>query len=530
MMKFLRSQSQTVLVIVLGVIAVGFLFYGNAGNLLTAGTSHTNNDFGRIDGDDLSVADIYDTVRNTRNAIRIFGQGEQLQRPGAGAWVAENAWKQLLLLHEADRLHIYVGPDEIADWIRKQSVFQKNGAFSIDAYNDEMKVLQANIHLTPEAGVDPLVATKTMFENIIRDNLRTEAVTNALFSSVRNSAHDVADKYQKIYGPTTVSYVVFDPKNYAAQASVTPADIEAEYKNNPTNPAYRTSEKRKVDFVLFNLTPDQIKLPDDQKKAAKDALGQKALDFALAFQPDPSAAPGTPAPNVDFHAEATKRGLTPSTTDFFAEDQPPANVPPSPAFNSAAFSLSKDDTISKVIELDNGVAVLHLDEIQPSALRPLDEVKADIQKQLLQTRAQQSAQVTAQLEAKLLQTAVAKGTDFKTAAAGMKLTVQTVPTFVPNSVQAGDPKLQSLAYQAIGLDANQVSAPFRLADGDSFAVLHVDSRGQPAPAGLADFEKRLRGEEDQQLRTLVTADWVDWKSKQPGTHKPPDLDAYGTVE
>ena len=37
MMKFLRSQSQTVLVVVLGVIGLGFLFYGNSGNLLTTG-------------------------------------------------------------------------------------------------------------------------------------------------------------------------------------------------------------------------------------------------------------------------------------------------------------------------------------------------------------------------------------------------------------------------------------------------------------------------------------------------------------
>jgi hypothetical protein len=180
--------------------------------------------------------------------------------------------------------------------------------------------------------------------------------------------------------------------------------------------------------------------------------------------------------------------------------------------------------------MDNGVAVLHLAEIQPSELRPLDEVKGDIQKQLLEARSLQSAQIAAQLAGKALQANVAKGGDFKTLAASMKFKVETPPAFVPNAVQGGDPKLQALAYQAIGLEANQVSEPFRLQGGDTFAVMHLDSRGQPDPAGLADFEKRLRGEEDQQLRAFATADWVDWKSKQPGTHKPPDLDAYGTVE
>ena len=138
-------------------------------------------------------------------------------------------------------------------------------------------------------------------------------------------------------------------------------------------------------------TPEQAKLPDAQKTAAKDALGQKALDFALAFQPEPSAGESAPPPAPDFLAEAKKRGLTPATTDFFSADTTPANVPPSPAFNSAAFSLAKDNPISKVIELENGVAVLHLAEIQPSQLRPLDEVKADIQKQLQQTKSVEMA-------------------------------------------------------------------------------------------------------------------------------------------
>ena len=76
MMKFLRSQSQTVLVVVLGVIGLGFLFYGNAGNLLTAPGSHTSNDFGRIDGEDLSVAQLTDAVRNTRESLMISGEAD----------------------------------------------------------------------------------------------------------------------------------------------------------------------------------------------------------------------------------------------------------------------------------------------------------------------------------------------------------------------------------------------------------------------------------------------------------------------
>jgi peptidyl-prolyl cis-trans isomerase D len=530
MMKFLRSQSQTVLVVVLGVIGLGFLFYGNAGNLLTSSGGRVSNDYGRIDGEDLTVAELSDAIRNTRDSLTIHGQSQQLRQPGAAGQVAQEAWRQLLLLHEADKLHINIGDKELVDYIRGLSIFQKNGVYDPATYESVMTQLKNILHVPADTGVDPLANTKVIFENVLRNDLRTEAVSKALFSTVRNSAHDVSAQYEKIYGPATVSLVTFDPKAFASTVKVSPADIETEYKAHPTNPGYRTAEKRKVDYVLFLLTPDQAKLPDAQKTSAKDALGQKALDFALAFQPEPSATGEAAPPPPEFSAEAKKRGLNPATTDFFTAETTPAGVPPSPAFNNAAFALTKDSAFSKVIELDNGVAVLHLDEIQPSDLRPLNEVQADIQKQLEQTQAAQAAQTAADNAAKSLQAAVDKGADFKTAANAQNLKVETLPAFVPIKAPPADQRLQALAYATTSLKAGQVSDPIPVPSNETTVVLHLDDRAKPDPAGLADFEKRFREAQDEQLRTMVYTDWANWMSKQPGTHKPPDLEAFGGVE
>jgi peptidyl-prolyl cis-trans isomerase D len=527
MMKFLRSQSQTVLVVVLGVIGLGFLFYGNAGNLLTNTGGRTNSDFGRIDGEDLTVADLTDAIRETRNSLAIHGQSEQLRQPGA---VAEEAWSQLLLLHEADRLHISVSDKELVTFIQSLPIFQKEGVYSPEVYETRMGQLKDILRIPADAGVDPIANTKAIFEHVLRNDLRIDAVRKALFSGARSSAGDVSAQYDKYYGQTTVSLVSFDPKSFVAAAQVSPAEIEAEYKAHPTNPDYRTREKRKVDYVLFLLTPEQAKLPDAQKAAAKDALGQKALDFALAFQPEPTATGDAAAPAPDFSTEANKRGLMPATTDFFTADTPPANVPPSPAFNNAAFALTKDSAISKVIELDNGVAVLHLVEIQASELRPLEELKADIEKQLQQKKGLQTAQLTAQIMGKTLQDAVAKGADFKAAAAGMKLQVESLPSFVPAKLAPSDQRLQTIAEAAASLQVGQVSDPVPVQADNTTLVIHLDSRAPADRVGLAEFEKRFRDSQDQQLRQVVSTDWVNWKSKQPGSHKPPELDQYGSVE
>jgi len=521
MMTFLRSQSQTVLVIVLGVIGLGFLFYGSSGNLLMSPGGRVNNDFGRIDGQDLSFVELSDAIRNTRTTIILESGMRQLQQPGASKRVAEEAWLQLLLLHEADRLHLQISDQELIDAIHNMPLFQdsKTGTYSPELYQTRLAAMQNALHFSPDG-----------FEKLVRDNLRASAVKEALFYSIHTPAHDVSAQYEKYFGSSTVSYIIFDPKTFAAAASVTPEEIEAEYKAHPDNPAYRTREKRKVDCVLFLLSPDQAKLPDKEKAAAKDALGEKALNFALAFQPVPSATGEAAPPALDFSTEAKKNGLTPLTTDFFTADTTPANVPPSPSFNSAAFAATKENPISKVIELDNGVGVLHLAEIQPSDLRPLDEVKADIAKQLQQTKGFQATQAAAENAVQALKAAVTQGTDFKTAAAALKLTVETTPAFVPAKVGQTDQRLQTIAYAATSLDAGQVTGPVPVQSDDTALVLHLDSRAQADPAGMAEFEGRFRQMQDNQRRQDVSVDWINWQSKKPGTHKPPDLEAYGTVE
>lgn len=511
MMKFLRSQSQTVLVIVLGVIGLGFLFYGSSGTLLTSSGGRGSNDYGSIDGENLSLADLSRAIRNVHDELTLQGQ------PASGSNVAQQAWMQLLLDHEADRLHIEVSDKEVIDYIHNIPMFQKNGVFNADAYQTQMTLLQAQYHITPDG-----------FAGIARENIRSNAVVQALFSTIHAPVKDVTEDYGKFYGPASISLVTFDPKTYAAAATVTPQEIEAEYKAHPENPAYRTSEKRKVDYVFFLLSPEQAKLADKEKTAAKEALGEKALEFALAFQPDPSATAGTTQPTPDFTSEAKKRNLSPATTDFFTVDTPPANVPPSPSFNSAAFSLTKENPISKVVELDNGVAVLHLVDVQPSQVRPLDEVKAGIEKQLQQTKGSQSAQITAQIDAQLIKSVVEKGTDFKTAATGLKMKVETMPTFVPMKVPQSDQKLQAIAYAVTTLKPGQVSGPIPIQIDNTVVVVHLDSRATADPSEMAGFEKRFRESQNDELRKYVYLDWITWASKRPGTHRPPDLEAYGS--
>lgn len=513
-MKFLRSQSQTVLILILGFLGLGFLFYGNS-SFFSGGGGPT--DFGRIDGDDLQVSDLYNAVRNERRLLELFNRSEEQPTQ---ANIAHSAWTRLLLLREADKLHIEIPDDpkaadaQLSTYIQSLPQFQKNGVYSPDL----LAMYLQYTHISFGA-----------YAAIMQDKMRSEEAYRALFSSVHAVAADAAARYEKEAGPAQISYVSFPAAPYVAAAKVTPAEIEAAYKADPMNPAYRTEEKRQVEYILFPLTPEQMKLSDKDKNAAIQALGEKALDFALALQPDPNAPTGSTPPAADFQAEAKKRSLTPVVTNSFAANTPPAGMPPSPAFNNAAFALTKDDAISKVVQLDNGVVVMHLLKIEPSELKPLAEVTPVIQKQLQQQKGAQAQQAAASNAALALKVAMRKNVDFKAAAAAQHLTVQNLPSFIPDKVGQNDIRLAEIAYFSKLLAVGEISSPIPIQSDNTVEILHLDSRGAADPAGLAAFEKDFRQSQDEQLRNAALADWVAWKDRQPGTHQPPHLEAYGAV-
>jgi hypothetical protein len=113
------------------------------------------------------------------------------------------------------------------------------------------------------------------------------------------------------------------------------------------------------------------------------------------------------------------------------------------------------------------------------------------------------------------------------------LKIETLPVFVPMEVLQSDhpnPRLQTIADAAATLNQGQVSNVVPVETDKTFLLIHVDNRAKADPAGLAGFENRIRSSQDEQILAQVYVDWANWKSRQPGTHKPPELDLYGSVE
>ena len=125
---------------------------------------------------------------------------------------------------------------------------------------------------------------------------------------------------------------------------------------------------------------------------------------------------------------------------------------------------------------------------------------------------------------------MAKGTDFKTAAAALKLKVETLPPVIPLNVTEPDERTETIAYVVTTLSPGQVSGPVPTGD-NNILILHLDSRDKPDLAGLAEFEANYRQSEDQQLRRNgLHGLGATGRASSPARVKPAQLEAYGGLE
>jgi peptidyl-prolyl cis-trans isomerase D len=88
----------------------------------------------------------------------------------------------------------------------------------------------------------------------------------------------------------------------------------------------------------------------------------------------------------DFSQIAKELNLNIFQTPLFTRGEYLPKIGPSPAFQEAAFSLSKDNPLSAVVEMERGYGILHLDERTSVKKEDYEKDKAELQKSLLEDR------------------------------------------------------------------------------------------------------------------------------------------------
>ncbi len=196
-------------------------------------------------------------------------------------------------------------------------------------------------------------------------------------------------------------------------------------------------------------------------------------------------------------------------TDFFAKDQPPANLQGRQEFLDKAFALNKGE-LSSLIETANGYAIIFAEDVKPPEQLPLDQVKEQAAKdyavEVSQTMAKETAAgIAAELaKGKGLEAAL-DGKPFKLASSGFFTKSRPDTTGFP----------ASLVPQAFRLSkAKPYTEQPTLAGGDYF-VFSLKERKEPVQE-ITDKVKKGYIEALKQLkRQQILSAWI--KNQEDGS-------------
>jgi len=380
MLDKLREGSQGVAAkVVLSVIILSFALAGVSSYLGGRGASVAV----MVNDQEISQASVEQAYKNERARLQ-KQYGEQFDMLAANpnfaqqvrAQATQGLISEALIAQAISEMGLRVGDEQVKNEIRKMAEFEVNGTFNNDKYLSLLRratytpaQFSASIKqdLVRRQLLQMLVGSEFVLPNEVTAANQLQAQKRvAKVLTVSASAFETNDKIseneltayydknkQLFQYPEQVSvdYVLLDAASLTDQVSFTQADIETYYDHHQSD--YQRAERRKVAHILVKGDSDAAK----QKATAVLAELQNGADFAkLATS------------KSDDSYSAKKQG----ELAWFERGVM------DPAFDNAAFLLTKEAPLSAVVKTQFGYHIIKLLDVEKAQTLPF----ADVQKQV----------------------------------------------------------------------------------------------------------------------------------------------------
>lgn len=370
--------------IFLALIALPFAFWGVDSYLRSNGAG---NDLASVGNSKISSLQFDQALRERQDQLRqSLGaefKSEMMNSPAVKLGILNGLINQRLLLLEAEKLHLGTSNQALREVIGGIPAFQEDGKFSDNRYQAVLasqgtSPAQFEARIRQDLTLQQLVGTiggsafvsKTQAERML--HLQAE---ERQFGEFRFTAASFADKVkiepetvQKYYDENKqrfetperikANYVVLSLDTLLDQVNVNDAEIKKWYDDHPQ--LYRVPEERRASHILIIFDGDDKAKAKAQAETVYKEVQKNPSRFAeLAKQY--SKDPGSAQKGGDL--------------GFFSRGM---MVKP---FDDAVFSL-KDGEISGIVESDFGYHIIKLTGIQSERVRPLSDVRAEIESEL----------------------------------------------------------------------------------------------------------------------------------------------------
>ncbi len=378
-------NNKRIVQIFLGLITLPFAFWGVDSYVRNAGAGR---DMASVGGSKISVPEFEMALRERQDQLRqTMGESfspEVMNTPEVRLGILNSLIDKRLLMLEASKQNLMTSDAMLRDVIQAIPGLQEDGKFSMERYESALRSKgmsqpQFEARLRQDLTLQQLLGgvSETAFVSTTQaDNLLRLQLEERQFNEFRIASEPFADKVkveagevQKYYDDNKTQYEVAEQVKAeyvilsldALLSQITVSDAEVKTWHDGHKDRYEVPEERRASHILILAKPDSDK--EKAKAKAEEVLAElkkspeKFADLAKKHSEDPGS--------------AEKGG----DLGFFGRGM---MVKP---FEEEVFKQKEGD-LSGLVESEFGYHIIKLTGIKAAKVRPLEEVKAEIEGEL----------------------------------------------------------------------------------------------------------------------------------------------------
>lgn len=477
----------------LGLVVLAFVLLYVPSFMDTGGASATDT-IATVDGREIKAGNFRILYSQQVDAYRqAYGASlndQLLKQLGIEQRLIQQMIDQEAVLAEAERLKLTVTDSEVKARLLRLPALQENGVFvGYDRYKQALAMNRPPM-------------TTSQFEEELRKNLLSEKVQAAVTGWVSVDDAAIEKSYRDRNEKVKLELAVFSANNFRAGIEPTQAEMQAEFAANTD--AYKIGERRRLRFLSIDAqalrpkmtvtdaeistkynemiatfsTPEtyrarHILMKTDGKN---DDAVKKTMEGILAK---------AKAPGADFAKLATEYTEDEGSKANGGLYENVTRGQMVKEFDETAWAL-KPGQVSDLVKTEFGFHILKLEAHNPANIKPLAQVKAQLDDQLRWEKAQAEAQKINDEVAPTIKQAA----DLDRIAQSRGLIVGDSGLFARDEPMAGIGFEPTVAAEAFAMKPNAVSGSLRTQRGFAFITL-AETQAPHAPK-LEEVQGKVR--------------------------------------